>query len=474
MTLTSSWLPLWSLPVLLLAAAALSIWLYRADRRSCGSLAGWTVTSLRILLLAFISFLLIDPALVKTVDDEKLGEVLVVVDTSPSMEIADGGQEAGSISRLAAAEQLLSSRWAEDLGRQFRLSFHTLSQKLVELPGTPGKLEAATSSGTDLGTPILERALKSPREDLAGIILLSDGNHNAAGDPRQAARSLGTLGIPIISVGIGRTDPPPDLSLEAIEAPGKVFSGDEISAEITLQSTAIEVAELTLNIREGERELVRLVVLSRRGGTVINGVAGQRKMVSSTGDGDAQLAGRRGHIRGVVGNRLISGSTAVVDDLVDDLHGVAVDNSCGACTGQRRRKRSAGPLVGMTTGGRRHIGNRPTEVGDKGLGHVPRVCRRGRKRGASTRSNRSLEEEPDCGAINVNRALGARVNPPASSRGRRQGKRHPSDVALGVGDLVSRVHRSQGSRAGGRNTTAIAKTSISTYFSSINNCKATK
>ena len=255
MTLTSSWLPLWSLPVLLLAATALSIWLYRADRRSCGSLAGWTVTSLRILLLAFISFLLIDPALVKTVDDEKLGEVLVVIDTSPSMKIADVGQGEGTISRLAAAEQLLSSKWTEDLRRQFRLSFHTLAQKVVELPGPPEKLKPETSAGTNLGAPVLERALKSPREDLAGIILLSDGNHNASGDPREAARSLGTLGIPIISVGIGRTDPPPDLSLEAVEAPGKVFRGDEISAEITLQSTSIEVPGLTVNVREGNREL---------------------------------------------------------------------------------------------------------------------------------------------------------------------------------------------------------------------------
>ena len=71
MTLTSSWLPIWLLPVLLAVLTALSIWLYRADRRSCGSLAGWTVTSLRILLLAFISFLLLDPALVETVDDER-------------------------------------------------------------------------------------------------------------------------------------------------------------------------------------------------------------------------------------------------------------------------------------------------------------------------------------------------------------------------------------------------------------------
>ena len=253
MTLTSSWLPIWLLPVLLAALTALSIWLYRADRRSCGSLAGWTVTSLRILLLAFISFLLLDPALVETVDDEKRGEVLVVVDTSPSMVIADAGEE--GISRLAAAGRLLSSGWAEDLAGQFRLSFHTLSQKLEELPGPPGKLEAATSPGTDLGAPVLQRALKSPREDLAGIILLSDGNHNASGDPRQAARSLGTLGIPIVAVGIGRTDPPPDVALEAVEAPAKVFRGDEISAEITLRSTSIEVTELTVKVREGDSEL---------------------------------------------------------------------------------------------------------------------------------------------------------------------------------------------------------------------------
>ncbi len=254
MTLTSSWLPIWLLPVLLAALTALAIWLYRADRRSCGSLAGWTITSLRILLLAFISFLLLDPALVETVKGEKRGEVLVVIDTSPSMEIADAGPAGSQVSRLAAAQQLLSSSWVKDLSRQFRLSFHSLARKLAELPPPPQTLKAETSPGTDLGAPVLERALKSPREDLAGIILLSDGNHNASGDPRQAARSLGTLGIPIVAVGIGRTDPPPDISLEAVEAPTKVFRGDEISAELTLRSTAIEVPKLTVKVSEGDSE----------------------------------------------------------------------------------------------------------------------------------------------------------------------------------------------------------------------------
>lgn len=260
MTLTSSWLPFWLFPVLLAAASGLSIWLYRADRRSCGPLAGWAVTSLRILLLAFIIFLLLDPALVETVSDEKHGEVLLVIDTSPSMGIEDVEHEGGSMSRIEAVGQLLSSQWVENLEKRFRLSFHTLARKMEALPGPPGQLGPENSPGTDLGAPILERALRSPREDLAGVILLSDGHHNAPGDPRQAARSLGTLGIPIITLGVGRTDPPPDLALKAIEAPRKVFRADEISAEITLQSTGIEAGQVTVRVREDGRDLASFLI----------------------------------------------------------------------------------------------------------------------------------------------------------------------------------------------------------------------
>lgn len=260
MTLTSSWLPFWLFPLLLAAASVLSVWLYRTDRRSCGSLAGWAVTSLRVLLLALIIFLLLDPALVETSTDEKHGEVLVVIDTSPSMEIEDVEQGSGSISRIEAARKLLSSDWVENLRKQFRPSFHSLANKLTEVAGPPGQVETGTSPGTNLGAPILERALRSPREDLAGVFLLSDGNHNAPGDPRQAARSLGTLGIPIITLGIGRTDPPPDLALESIEAPRKVFKGDEISAEITLLSTGIETAEITVRVREDGRDLASFLI----------------------------------------------------------------------------------------------------------------------------------------------------------------------------------------------------------------------
>ena len=48
--------------------------------------------------------------------------------------------------------------------------------------------------------------------------------------------------------------------LKALEAPRRVFRGDEISAEITLQNTGIETPELRVNVLEDGRELASFLV----------------------------------------------------------------------------------------------------------------------------------------------------------------------------------------------------------------------
>ncbi|MAM45100.1 MAG: hypothetical protein CMJ91_00195 [Planctomycetes bacterium] len=259
MTLVTGWLPFWIFPFLLAAALGLSVSLYRADRCSCGPLAGWAITILRLFLFASVLFLLLDPALVKTATEQKRGEVLVAIDTSASMAIEDVELETGAISRIEATRRLLSSSWYEDLRNRFEVSLYSLGEKLEPLE-KPGKLSLDTSAGTNLGSPILERVLRTPREDLAGVLLISDGNHNAPGDPRQAARALGALGIPIIALGAGSSEPPVDLALEGIEAPRKIFRGDEISAEITLRSSGIEAGELTVNVVEAGKELASFLI----------------------------------------------------------------------------------------------------------------------------------------------------------------------------------------------------------------------
>ena len=259
MTIVTGWLPLWALPLLFAAAAGASIVLYRTDRRTCGRLGGWTLTLLRLLLLATIIFILLDPALVETATEQKRGDVLLIVDTSASMGLEDAEGTTASISRIDAARGLLSSPWLENLEDRFDISLHSLAETIEPLEG-PDSLSLDNIGRTDLGTPLLQKALRARREDLAGIILITDGHHNAPGDPRETARSLGALGIPIVALGVGKADRPPDLVLEALEAPRRVFRGDEISAEITLQNTGIETAEVKVNVLEDGRELASFLI----------------------------------------------------------------------------------------------------------------------------------------------------------------------------------------------------------------------
>ena len=159
MTLVTGWLPLWALPLLFAAAAGASIVLYRTDRRSCGRLGGWTLTLLRLLLLATIIFILLDPALVETATEQKRRDVLLLVDTSASMGLEDAEGTTASISRIDAVRGLLSSPWLENLEDRFDISLHSLAETIEPLEG-PNSLSLDNIGRTNLGTPLLQKALR--------------------------------------------------------------------------------------------------------------------------------------------------------------------------------------------------------------------------------------------------------------------------------------------------------------------------
>src|SRR5206468_2685151 len=87
------------------------------------------------------------------------------------------------------------------------------------------------------------------------------GNHHAADDPREAARSLASLSVPWIPIGVGSLEAPPDVALEGIDATGKVFADDEVTAQVTVAASGLPALDLPIRISEGEK-LVKEIVAS--------------------------------------------------------------------------------------------------------------------------------------------------------------------------------------------------------------------
>ena len=97
----------WTVYVVLgvLAAIGLSIWLLRLERRLVSRTVGWTLLTLRMLVLITLFVTLLQPVFTKRFDVSQLGRVLVAIDGSLSMETQD---------RHASLGEKL--RWAQALG----------------------------------------------------------------------------------------------------------------------------------------------------------------------------------------------------------------------------------------------------------------------------------------------------------------------------------------------------------------------
>jgi hypothetical protein len=95
--------------------------------------------------------------------------------------------------------------------------------KLVEDQGVKPAKEpgAGDAEITDLALP-LERGLKPAGKTqgrLVGIVLLSDGRHNAPSSPARTAERLGKRNVPIYPVVLGTATPRPTVSITDVQAP---------------------------------------------------------------------------------------------------------------------------------------------------------------------------------------------------------------------------------------------------------------
>lgn len=262
-----------SLPVPLVAAivaaAAIAVFvLYRREARLLPRGVRTAIVGLRLAFVWAAAILLADPALVEREAATVPGLVAVALDRSRSFSRSD-----------PAARAALSSGPLRGVLARHRVALFAFDadvRPLATLP--PGAdiaraletLAAPAGTETRLDLAILGDYLPEG-EPLAGLLVVTDGNHRGRGDPREAARSWAMRGAPLVLIGAGPLEPPADLRIEAVEASGAVFAGDEISAEATVSWSALSAAETAVAVEESGRRLAEAAVElpGRRGRTRI-------------------------------------------------------------------------------------------------------------------------------------------------------------------------------------------------------------
>ena len=87
---------------------------------------------------------------------------------------------------------------------------------------------------TRLGSAINGALKRYEKEPVAAIVVLSDGRNNAGKSIQAVTESVRERGIPVFSIGIGSTLPPPDIAIERVLAPRTSFLDDRLSVAVLL------------------------------------------------------------------------------------------------------------------------------------------------------------------------------------------------------------------------------------------------
>lgn len=236
-------IPGWGWALAVLAAAGLALWSY--SRLTGSARSRIALASLRGLVLLLILLVISGPQLVRPNDRTEKDWVVVLVDRSASMTIADAPAQPGSPRRnrdqqLADAingswpafAQMAKDRTVLWLGFDSGVYDLGVREEAGELSG----LDVGPAAGrrTSLGVALDQALARAAARPVSGVVVLSDGRSiDEAG--RGALRRLQAERIPVMTLPLGSPDPVADLAVSKAEAPAMAFINDTVPVSVEIE-----------------------------------------------------------------------------------------------------------------------------------------------------------------------------------------------------------------------------------------------
>ncbi len=255
--------------LLLIALAAIAgvIWMYRGGLRGPSRRAWRTPVTLRFVAMGLFLLVLFRPVMSWETKERQDARVVVLLDTSQSMSVADASQG----TRLEASRRILGvgdEGLHEALSESFGVSYYRFDrdvQPLAPADVREGKI-AATGEASDLKRALEEAVRSEGDAPIAGVIVFTDGQENGKDLSTAAARSLG---VPIFPVGLGNPDwdsgRVADLAVAKASATPSVMVNDALSVKASVSCSGLEGRTVGVELRHGKDVLDRKTIAIKAG-----------------------------------------------------------------------------------------------------------------------------------------------------------------------------------------------------------------
>lgn len=286
-------------------AAVMILFLYGRDLRTKRAGRKAILWGLRLLGLACLAIVLLEPTMAwkRTLREEV--SVAVFVDASASMGLSDKLKAAEARFAIASRHNLLTEdqlraaeggkakaevlteqqnkvidnlkrmeivsdflKWQnrEFLRRlggnvnvklsRFGAGVEEISEEaLAGNPGLGDKLvldEGAGGGVTDISAALGEVEKLTASERMAAAVLITDGDWNSGKDPVAAASKLQALGIPVFCVGVGNPDEVMDIEVADIKAKRSVYLKDAVAVAAEVRWSGYRDKTVSVVLRQGE------------------------------------------------------------------------------------------------------------------------------------------------------------------------------------------------------------------------------
>ena len=191
---------------------------------------------LRILAALVLLICLLEPVLIERKDITPPTNLLVLADTSQSMRLKDvelGGQ---SSTRLDLVNHILfnpASGFLPTLTDRFDVHLYRFDKQPHQISSEVDSLNP-TGGLTDIVTSIDDASKEWRGQLLAGVVLLTDGAHNAS---TSVVEQVTETQIPIYAVGVGDPEPPRDLKVSRVEASPVAYTEHNVPIRVTVDHT---------------------------------------------------------------------------------------------------------------------------------------------------------------------------------------------------------------------------------------------
>ncbi|NNC90623.1 MAG: hypothetical protein HKN82_19370 [Akkermansiaceae bacterium] len=244
--LGAAW-PWWAVALVAAVAVECIVALYRYEKGAVSPRTGKWLTGLRLAALAAVVWMLLQPVFSRRLEKDLEREVVIVMDDSASMHLKDDGnlQTRVGIGKAAVEETDLLAQLEGKIGvRRLRAARRALGDDEAALDGW--------DQSTDLAGALKTVLDQVPPDNLAGVVLVTDGRHNRPERVEDVARRFGILDAPVGIVAVGSEKPPKDAAILEVRAPDAVYLGDRVRVAANLKFDGYRGQAATVKLLEGE------------------------------------------------------------------------------------------------------------------------------------------------------------------------------------------------------------------------------